>query len=196
MIRPALIALALLAAPAARADDGTVREVVKSYAISGSTGRELYDSIGRSGPLIRGGKTRTIAHTDYDLRWRRDYRKQGNACVLAAATPILTITTTLPKPKGKLPQATQAKWQTFITGIAAHEAVHAQLMRELMQTIRATTVGLTVDNDPKCIKIREAIQTPLRAAVADYRAKTREFEEAEMRQGGNVWGLVVGLVLL
>ena len=69
----------------------TVRE--KHFAISGSTGADLYASIGRNGPH------NAIAHTSYTLTWsRRRLVPEGGGCRLAAARPIVTITYTYPKP--------------------------------------------------------------------------------------------------
>ncbi|RYE98157.1 MAG: DUF922 domain-containing protein [Oxalobacteraceae bacterium] len=44
-------------------------ETVETYAISGKTGAELYESIGERGPLL--GANRVVAHTRFKLTWRR-----------------------------------------------------------------------------------------------------------------------------
>ncbi len=73
-------------------------EVEKPYAVSGSTGIDLYRAVGSSGPLLGSG-TRTIAVTTFDLKWRRDYQPQSDgSCRLVSALPFLTITYMLPKP--------------------------------------------------------------------------------------------------
>jgi predicted secreted Zn-dependent protease len=110
-----------------------------------------------------------------------------------SAKPFVTITYTLPKAP-KLSGSVAGHWKTFIDGIAAHERVHGKMIREMVDELIATTVGLTVANDPKCQKIRKEIETPLIAARDAYRAKSRDFDKAEMSEGGNVQRLILGLV--
>jgi len=182
----------LFAAPAF-AQQWQAKETVKPYAISGTTGPELYGSIGAQGPLI-GGSTRTIAHTTYDLKWSRKYVPEGDSCRLVSAKPFLTIIYTLPKPSAKLPPETASQWKTFIDGISAHEKVHGDYIREMVDTLIATTVGLTVAGDPGCRKIKEDIKPLILAAGLAYQQKSREFDRVEMSKGANVHSLILGLV--
>ncbi|MCP4999081.1 MAG: DUF922 domain-containing protein [Hyphomicrobiales bacterium] len=185
-------ALLLLALPAH--SDIRATEVEKTYAISGTTGVSLYESIGARGPRIRSGASSAIAKTDFDLKWGRDYKRDGKDCVLAAARPFLTITYTLPKPAKILAPDVAARWRVFIAGIRAHEAVHGEYIADMAQDIYDTTVGFRQQNDPDCKTIRDAIQAPLKVAFARYKARNRAFEQAEMGAGGNVQRLILGLV--
>jgi predicted secreted Zn-dependent protease len=195
MLRLALFPL-LLALPA-HATEWQATERTDYYPVSGTTGIALYESIGANGPVISGkGKSarRTIALTEYDLKWRRDYRPQGTACTLAAATPLLTIIYRLPKPRGKLSGATARAWQTFAGGMAAHEKVHGDLIRARAQAIVDETVGLTVENDPDCAKTRAEVQARALKAHEAYKTRSRAFDAKEMSDGGNVHRLILGLV--
>ena len=141
----------LLASTPALADWKAV-EQVENYSITGRTGLELYKSIGERGPQI--GNTRAVAHTTFKLTWTRKYEPRGNSCVLAVARPKLIITYTLPKPKGELPAPVRRNWETFISGIAAHERVHGDYIKDMVREIEALSVGFTVEGDPGCKKIR------------------------------------------
>lgn len=186
------ILVALAAAPRAAAA-WTASGRVETYAISGTTGIELYRSIGERGPKI--GLARAIAYTTFDLRWSRDYRPAaGGACRLAAARPKLVIVTKLPKPAEKLAADVQARWETFIAGIAAHERYHAETIVDMVEKIEAYSVGLTVADDPKCRRIREVLTQRLSELSQEQRAKGRDFDKAEMGAGGNVHRLVMGLI--
>jgi predicted secreted Zn-dependent protease len=189
-----LLALAAcsVALPAAGAEWQAV-EQVKSYPISGTTGIELYTSIGERGPLI-GGKVRAVAHTDFKLTWTRNYVPQGDVCTLVSAKPKLIITYTLPKPSKRLPEAMRKKWDTFYAGIRDHEKVHGEQIKEMVDTILKTTVGVSVPGDPNCKKIREEIKKPLSAASLDQRQKSRDFDRVEMGDGGNIQQLILRLV--
>jgi predicted secreted Zn-dependent protease len=191
-VRRTAAALLFLSLPAHA--DVRATDVEKTYPISGTTGIALYESIGARGPRIRSGTSSAIATTDFDLKWGRDYKRDGEDCVLAAARPFLTITYTLPKPKEVLPPDVAARWRVFIAGIRAHEAVHGKYIADMAQEVYDTTVGFRQQNDPDCKTIRDAIQVPLKAVFARYKARTRAFEQAEMGAGGNIERLILGLV--
>lgn len=193
LVRLAAVAAMLLVTLPAEADIRP-REVVKTYAISGTTGLELYKSIGERGPRLRGGITSAIAKTDFDLKWGRDYERDGNDCVLAEVRPFLTITYTLPKPSANLAPDVAARWRIFIEGMRAHESVHGKYVTEMAQEIYDTTLGFRQSNDPGCKKIRQSIQVPLKAAFTRYKARNRAFEQSEMSNGGNIHQLILGLV--
>lgn len=184
---------AALAALPARADDWQAVEQIKSYPVSGQTGAELYEAIGRNGPEISLGM-RTIAHTSFKLTWRRNYEPQGGNCVLVSAVPKLIITYVLPKPKGKLPAALQPHWQRFYEGVRAHEKVHGDYIRDLVHAIEAETIGLTVPDDPGCTKIKAEMTKRLGALSQTQRQRSRDFDRVEMSEGGNIQQLVLGLV--
>lgn len=170
-------------------------EVVKTYAISGSTAPELYESIGENGPRIGGmAVVGTIAHTNFDLKWRRNYQREGNGCRLASAIPFLTITYTVPKPRGVLPAGTKRLWDTFAAGILAHEKVHGDQIKAMANAIYDQTVGFYQEDDPGCTKIREAIVPLLSALSQEQRRQSSDYDRTEMSDGGNVHRLILNLV--
>lgn len=189
-----LVTLALglaLPAGAARAEWKPI-ERVETYAISGSTGAELYASIGRNGPKL--GIGRVIAVTNFKLTWRRDYQPRDGGCTLVSAVPKLIITYTLPEPSGPLPAALQSRWATFRKGVTAHERVHGDFIKEMVRQIEAQTVGLSVPQDPGCKKIRQEMTRRLSALSLEQRKRSRDFDVEELGDGGNVHRLVLGLV--
>lgn len=167
--------------------------LTKTYAISGSTGPALYVSIGEKGPLLAGGR-RVMAYTNWDLKWTRSYVRNGAACTLTTAVPHLIITMNLPKSAKPLTGAVAAHWKTFISGIEAHEQVHAAAIRTMVETITRETVGLTQDNDPQCKTIRKVVLAKVQAANEAYKASSRAFDSVEMATDGNVNALVLALV--
>ncbi|MBP1850878.1 DUF922 domain-containing Zn-dependent protease [Rhizobium halophytocola] len=188
LIIPLLAALAPVEAFA----EGKVLQRVETYAVRGTTGLELYRSIGEHGPVL--GASRAIAHTGFRLTWKRDYQQRGAACVLASAIPTLVITTVLPEAKGRLPQALKRSWDIFLAGVTAHEAVHAGYIRDLARDIEKATVGLTEPNDPGCRKIRQTMQPILGALSTAERRKQRDFDKESFADGGQVHQLILALV--
>lgn len=190
---PLALAVAMLlgASTPASAEWKPVERIV-TYAIEGTSGPELYASIGARGPQAGGG--RAIAHTNFRLTWKRDYQRRATACVLATAVPTLVITITVPKPARTLSPQITAKWQRFIAGVIAHERVHGEHITAMTRDIEKATVGLVEENDPDCRKIRQTMQ-PILGALSDrQRAQGREFDRIELGAGGNIERLVLGLV--
>ena len=167
-------------------------EQIQTYAVTGSSGAALYNSIGERGPQL--GVSRAVAHTTFKLTWTRKYERRGNACVLAVARPKLIITYTLPKPAAKLPAPVQASWATFITGIETHERVHGDYITQMVRDIEAMSVGFSADDDPDCRKIRVELTTRLGELSARQRQQGRDFDKVEMSEGGNIRRLVLQLV--
>src|SRR5690606_31850377 len=168
-------------------------EQVKTYAISGTTGIGLYQSIGARGPAA--GVGQAIALTSFKLTWTRDYRPQPDgACVLAVAKPKLVITYTLPKaPKG-LDAGTSAAWQRFITGVKAHERVHGEQITDMVRGIAGFSHGLRAEADPKCTKVRKALQARLKEFSDERVRQSTEFDRVELAEGGAVHRLILELV--
>ncbi|MBT9371617.1 DUF922 domain-containing protein [Rhizobium sp. CSW-27] len=167
-------------------------EQVKTYAISGQTGAQLYESIGARAPKAGGGLA--IAHTGFKLTWTRTYEVQGSACVITVARPKVIITYTLPRPDNRLSPAVAASWSRFIAGVEAHERVHGGFIKELVQQIQDASLGLRVENDPACQKIRQQLTARLGALSKAERAKNVEFDRVELSPGGNVHQLILALV--
>lgn len=168
-------------------------EKIENYRVSGQTGLELYRSIGEHGPKV--GVGRVIAYTDFKLLWSRDYRPQPDgSCTLVSAKPSLTITYRLPKASGDMPAATKRAWDSFVDGVIRHEKVHGEMIVDLVKAIEEVSIGLSAPKDPDCNKVRAALQSRLGPLSQEQRRRSREFDQVEMRDGGNVHKLVLTLV--
>lgn len=191
-----LLLAALLAMPfaaAAEARDWQPVERIETYSVEGASGIDLYRSIGARGPEIGAG--RAVAHTTFELLWTRDYRPQPDgSCVLAVARPSLVITYTLPAAPADLPPDLAERWQTFRTGLEAHERVHGRYIVEMVEKIEDYSIGLSAPHDPECQKVRAKLQQRLGELSAEQRQRGRAFDQEEMSQGGNVHQLILALV--
>ncbi|MGR9148430.1 DUF922 domain-containing Zn-dependent protease [Rhizobium leguminosarum] len=187
-----VLAAVFASVPAMALAEWQAVEEVRPYSISGKTGAELYESIGARGP--EAGVGRMIAHTTFKLTWTRKYEPQGNACVITTNRPKLIITYTLPKPAAELPAAVKSSWQAFISGVQAHERVHGETIKEMVKEIEATSIGLTVADDPDCKKIRIELTRRLGEISGRQRQRGRDFDKIEMGDGGNIQQLILKLV--
>ena len=167
-------------------------EQVKTYAIRGATGIDLYRSIGERGPAAG---VQAIAHTSFKLTWTRDYRPQRDgSCVLAEAKPKLIISYTLPKAPSGLPPVVAEKWQRFVSGVETHERVHGDQIVDMVRGIEAFSRGLTAADDPKCQKVRQKLQARLKEFSDERVRQSRQFDEVELTEGGAVHQLILSLV--
>ncbi|WP_245429583.1 DUF922 domain-containing protein [Mesorhizobium sp. DCY119] len=183
----------VLSAPVVAHAEWRAVEKVQTYAVTGKTGPELYESIGQNGPKVSVG--RTIALTNFKLTWRRDYRPQSDgSCMLASAQPNLVITYTLPKPAAKLVSPMKEHWDAFAEGLRRHELVHGQRIKDMVTEIVGFSVGFSAPDDPGCKKIRVELTKLLAAASQAQRQHSRDFDRVEMSDGGNVHQLILRLV--
>ncbi|MEQ1941342.1 DUF922 domain-containing protein [Mesorhizobium sp. VNQ89] len=186
------IALSGFGIAGARADWKPI-EQVQAYSISGTSGPELYASIGENGP--KAGVGRVVAFTNFKLTWQRDYRPQADgSCKLVSARPKLILIYTLPKPANKLAEPVASNWKTFYEGVRRHERVHGDMIIDMVNEIVAYSVGLTVENDPNCKKVRTTLTDRLSQISQAQRQRSRDFDRTEMADGGAVHQLILNLV--
>jgi predicted secreted Zn-dependent protease len=188
-----LAAACLASAPVAAWAGWKPVEKEAPYQIAGTTGPELYASIGERGP--KAGIGRAIAFTDFRLTWQRDYRPQPDgACTLVSARPKLILTYALPKPSQQLAEPVATNWKTFIEGVRRHERVHGEMIVDMVKEIEAFSIGLSAPDDPNCKKIRARLQERLAQISQAQRQKSRDFDRVELTDGGNVHQLILDLV--
>lgn len=168
------------------------QESTKFYRILGQSEPELYASIGERGP--QAGVGRTIAQTTFKLTWQRNYENRDGACVLARAVPRLLITYHLPKPAGALPGPVKARWNTFAAGVERHEKFHGVIITDMVRAIEEATVGLRVENDPGCTRIKTEMTARLSALSQAQRERSRDYDRAELGSGGPVHRLILEFV--
>ncbi|VVT23460.1 DUF922 domain-containing protein [Rhizobium sp. EC-SD404] len=188
----ALAGLALLPAPAL-SRDWQPSERIETYAVTGTTGIDLYRSIGERAPSA--GVGQAIAFTDFELLWSRDYRPQPDgSCILASARPSLTIIYRWPTAPSGLAPEVAASWARFIEGVEKHERVHGDHVIEMTEKIQAFSTGLSAPADADCNKVRAKLQEFLAGMAAERLNRARTFDRAEMGNGGNVHQLILALV--
>ena len=180
-------------APLPPAQPWEPKEQIQAYPVSGSTGIDLYRSIGDRGPAA--GVGQAVAVTAFKLTWTRDYRPQPDgACILAVAKPNLVITYTLPKAPDNLTGAVRESWQRFIDGVEKHERVHGMQIIDMVRGIETFSRGLREESDPKCSKVRQTLQARLKQFSDERVALSRAFDAVELTEGGAVHQLILRLI--
>ena len=188
-VTPLVLALALsLPLTTSAGAQAKTADGVKSYVITGSSGFELYTSIGAHGP--KGA----IAQTAYKLTWRRLFDEEGGSCRLVSARPELAIVYTFPKPSGKLSPKLRTLWDRFISGVRIHEEQHASMIREMVAETAKQIAGASVANDKTCAQVKRVVSRRIDAAKQAYKERSRGFDRVELSEGGNVHRLILALV--
>lgn len=191
---PAILAFIALVLPGIALAEWKPVEQEKTYSVSGSSGAELYAAIGERGPKVGGLALGAIAHTSFKLTWTRKYEPRDGGCVIAVNKPKLIITYVLPKLTGKPPPSVRQEWETFISGVRDHEKVHGRMIIDMVKEIEAMSVGLSVPNDPDCKMIRQELTRRLAEISQNQRQDSRDFDKAELSEGGNIHQLILRLV--
>ncbi|MGH7004117.1 MAG: DUF922 domain-containing protein, partial [Alphaproteobacteria bacterium] len=75
-----------------------------------------------------------------------------------------------------------------------HEKVHGDQITAMVKAIEASTVGMSVPNDPNCRAIKVELRKRLSGLSLAQRQQSRDFDRTEMSEGGNVHQLILALV--
>ncbi len=75
-----------------------------------------------------------------------------------------------------------------------HERVHGDIIKDMVKQIEASTVGMSVSDDPSCRKIKTELTKRLSALSLAQRQRSRDFDRIELRDGGNVHQFILNLV--
>jgi len=184
-----LLAGLLFLSPLAKADDSIIGKVLeKTYAVKGDTAYDIYVSIGENGP------SGAIAHTDYSLTWKRLFDEEGGDCRLVSARPLFTTTYILPKAPGKLKPPLDRLWRDFIAGVRKHEHQHGQMLQEMVKTTQQRIANARVENDKTCAKVKRVVSDIIEQERQTYKARSRDFDRAELAEGGNLHRLILAFV--
>lgn len=187
----ALGCLCFVLGAASAAERVTIK--TKYYAVSGSSGLQLYASMVKRGPK-QGFTSRAIAQTAYTVNWNAEVKPSGGGCRVVSAVPQLSITYTYPKPAGPVSPALQKRWSRFMVGVRKHEEKHGRLAREMVDVAVRSVRGLKMANDPSCRKLRADIKRRARAIYDNYEARQEKFDAIEHKDGSNIDRLIGALV--
>lgn len=162
----------------------------KTYSVSGSTGMELYQSIGQNGP--NGGGH--VAQTSFKLTWKRLFDERGGDCYLVHAKPQLTMTQTYPRPSGKLSADMRRRWDKFIAETRVHEETHARMITEMVRSTEASLQGMMEQDDRSCAKVKKSVAARIDEGYQAHRARSRAFDKTELGFGGRMFVVLENLV--
>lgn len=186
-----MIGLTFIATGAAA--DVKIRIAKDSYAIRGTTGIELLESMQKRGPR-HGLLARAIAQTTYKVGWNIDMDFADGFCRVKKADAELSLKYVYPAPKDRLDKDTRRRWQRFMKGVVKHEEEHGRIARDMVGSAQKQVLKLATRGDRSCGRTRAAVQTTVKKVYAAYEARQVAFDEQEHGGGGRVERLVNDLL--
>ncbi len=191
LLLASLIALAVSAPEADASVKVTVKE--QTYTIGGRTGADLLEAMDSKGPR-HGFLARAIAQTKYLVTWDLAWTESRKACRVSRADARIAITYTYPKAGNDLSTEMRRRWARFLEGVRKHEEMHGRLATQMVKAAERSVEGLSIKNDPGCRKARKEVKRRVAEIYADYEDRQARFDTREHGDGGNVEGLIRGLV--
>ena len=191
-VRLGAIAATVLATATIAGAAERIKIKTQNYAISGTSGADLYASMVRHGPR-HGFLSRAIAQTSYTVEWQAEVVSNGGVCRVMQARPVLSITYTYPQPAGHV-AGDEPTLGEFMAGVKRHEQTHGSIAREMVRAAETAVKGLKVANDPTCRKTRSEVKRRADVIYAAYEARQIKFDAKEHRDRGNIDRLILGLV--
>lgn len=193
LARTVLVAAVALGAAVVPALAGVkVKERTSTYGIAGRSGEDLIAAMDRKGPR-HGFLTRAIAQTRYSVGWTIEWGETRTACRVKRADGELSITYFYPKVTSPMSADLGRRWTRFMSGVRRHEQMHGTMARQMAKAVERSISGLTIRDDPGCVKARREAKRRMSAVYADYEARQVAYDAREHRTGGPVEKLITAL---
>jgi predicted secreted Zn-dependent protease len=160
-------------ADAARAQ-GTVVVRTNFYVVSGTTARELRQSIHKSNPWKALGPM--DGRTDWRMEWRLGYGPAESGCRLHRLDLTTIITLTLPRwnpPPDALPEL-RVKWANYLKALTLHEEGHKR--NALAAAAAAEKLPEKSRTYASCRELAETINKAIEKLVAAHRQKDLDYD--------------------
>lgn len=110
-----------------------LKEKVKYYTVSGSTGAELYKSMVKNGPDHGGTKRNVLASTAFKFNFENDvFTIRRNRCILTNLDIVVDVTYTYPRWRGSKSASAETRkaWKKFEKVAILHEKQHVKITRK------------------------------------------------------------------
>jgi predicted secreted Zn-dependent protease len=151
-MRPARIALALLAAAAFQASPAVAASVSKSYSyftVTGSTLAELETELARRGPQVRSTGERHPGATRLEFKTSINYLRDDRGCRVGDATVMVEARIILPRWKSRSRPEREARivWNTLAADIKRHEERHVEIARNSARELELELGALDRERD-------------------------------------------------
>ena len=166
----------------------SVRCTTNYYAVTGTTTRELRQSINEMRPWRR--KLDADGLTNWRLEWRFTVTPTASGCRISSFTTTTAIGITLPRWEGLTNASAPFRktWERYITALGQHEAGHARHALAAAADLQKRIKELPEHAD--CDGLKHRIHEIGNATIEEYRRKEKDYDERTRNgatQGATLW---------
>lgn len=174
-----------------------LKERVKFYTVTGSTGAELYKSMIKNGPDHGGNRKDVLASTSFKFDFKNDvFQIKRNRCVLTNLDIIVDVTYTYPKWRGskKASKATRRAWKNFEKIAVLHEKEHVKITRKFAKDYEKALKKSRRSAKLECEKqsVGERFRTTYQ--IRRHERLHRLFDRRDLKRGGRGYKALLELV--
>jgi len=178
-VRVAVIILYLSAAPAFINADITIDESVSYYDITGTSVRELRESI-YANSLVDRATNGFDASTNWSISSQFEYLAEASGCKITSADIRANIVYRLPRwqaIKDSTDTELTAKWRGYIDNLTRHESIHGDMTRDAVSTIETTLLSLhTTDTNLSCDALKTKAYASIDRLIAELKQRHEKFD--------------------
>ena len=174
-----------------------LKEKIKYYNVTGSTGAELYKSMIKNGPDHGGIQKDVLASTAFKFDFKNDvFKVQKNRCVLTSLDIIVNVTYTYPRWRGskKASAETRKAWEKFRKVAIWHENEHVKITKKFAKNYERALKKSRRRASAECAK--ESVSERFRTSyeIRKHERLHRLFDRRDLRRGGRGYNALLALV--
>lgn len=161
--------------------ENSVRWSTNYYPVTGSTVREIRDSIRSKRPWR--DRFSHDAMTDWRVNWRFNLVAGAEGCRCAAFSTQTSILVTMPRwiAPTNAAETTVNRWTDYRAALGRHEAAHAAIALAAAAELnkRARAIGVAAD----CDQLKQRLEEAGRIVIEEFRARDKAYDEKTQHGG-------------
>ncbi len=144
------------------------------YDIQGQSAEQLRAQMNALRPMEQGGKF--DADTQWEVKWRFDYREKNQTCELTRSQVSVDITYHLPRwtNEDQADSPLQSRWENYMKHLRLHESGHAQNGEKAAAEIADMLKNFAPFST--CAELEEMADERAQQIIAEHNAWDREYD--------------------
>ncbi len=174
-----------------------LREKVKFYNVTGSTGKDIYKSMLNNGPDHSGNRKDVLASTAFKFNFANDaFEIKRNRCVLTNLDIIVDVTYTYPKWVGsrKASKETRTAWKKFEKAAVRHEKEHVKITRKFAKDYERLLKSSRRSASTECAKETAGEKFRASFAIRKHERLHKRFDKRDLGKRGEGFKALLELI--
>jgi predicted secreted Zn-dependent protease len=174
-----------------------LKEKIKYYSVTGSTGAELYKSMVKNGPDHGGAKRNVLASTSFKFNFENDvFTIRRNRCILTNLDIVVDVTYTYPRWRGSKNASpeTRRAWKNFEKAAIIHEKEHVKITRKFAKDYEKALMKSRRKASDDCAKqsVGELFRTSYQ--IRKHERLHKRFDKRDLGKRGRGYKALLELV--